>query len=77
MIKNELYMREMMLALEEIPEHTLWAIGHMEEGPFARLILPNPNGTYQGGYVESPPGEARTVPQAIRFALNKKEGVRD
>lgn len=74
---NELYYQELVLALDEMPQHTLWAIGNMEEGPFARLILPNPDGTYTGGYVESPPGEARTVPQAIRFALAKKEGVRE
>jgi hypothetical protein len=25
----------------------------MEDGPFARLVLPNPDGTYSGGYREA------------------------
>jgi hypothetical protein len=75
---NSLYMEELVLALNEMPEKTLWAVGSMEDGPFARLILPQPDGGYGGGYVESPPGEAHTVPQAIRKALAKyKDGIRD
>lgn len=31
---------------------TLWAVGDMEEGPFARLCWPQPDGGYSGGYVE-------------------------
>ena len=32
---------------------TLWAVGSMEEGPFARLVVPNAKGTYEGGYVQA------------------------
>lgn len=31
---------------------TLWAVGSMEDGPFARLCHPMPDGTFVGGYVE-------------------------
>jgi hypothetical protein len=33
--------------------HTLWATGSMEEGPFARLCWPQPDGSYLGGYFEA------------------------
>jgi hypothetical protein len=32
---------------------TLWAVGHMEDGPFARLCWPRPDSTFVGGYVET------------------------
>jgi hypothetical protein len=43
-------------ARELLVPHTLWAVGSMEEGPFARLCWPMPDGSYLGGYVE---GHAR------------------
>lgn len=33
--------------------HTLWATGSMEEGPFARICWPQPDGSYLGGYFEA------------------------
>jgi hypothetical protein len=39
----------------------LWAHGSMEEGPFARLCWPMPNGGFVGGYFEA---KAATVPLA-------------
>jgi hypothetical protein len=39
-------------ALGLLDKRALWAIGDMEEGPFARLCWPQPNGGFDGGYVE-------------------------
>jgi hypothetical protein len=56
----------LMRAVIDLPEHTLWCVGDMEEGPFARLVLPQPNGGYVGGYVE---GHGDTPAEAIASAL--------
>lgn len=53
---------------KEMPEGTLWAVGIMEDGPFARLVLPQPNGGYTGGYVEA---YADTPAEAVKAALDK------
>ena len=49
-------------ALTLVDPKAQWAVGSMEEGPFARLCWPMPNGSYVGGYVEA---SAATVPLAI------------
>lgn len=49
-------------AMTLVDSHALWAHGRMEEGPFARLCWPMPNGGYVGGYFEA---KAKTVPLAI------------
>lgn len=54
--------------LIKLPRHTLWAVGSMEDGPFARLILPNQNGGYTGGYGEA---YADTPAEAVAAALAK------
>lgn len=41
---------------------TLWAVGSMEDGPFARLCWPQPDGGFTGGYFEA---EAATAPLAL------------
>ena len=63
----------LLQALLEIPRHTLWCVGNMEEGPFARLVLPQPNGGYTGGYSEA---YADTPAEAVRIALEaaRKQG---
>jgi hypothetical protein len=48
-----------------IDARALWAVGSMEEGPFARLCWPQPDGGFTGGYFE---GQAETVPLAICVA---------
>jgi hypothetical protein len=40
-------------ARELLAPHTLWCVGSMEEGPFARIVWPQPDGGYSGGYYES------------------------
>jgi len=40
-------------ALSLLVPATLWAIGSMEDGPFARLCWPQPDGGYGGGYIET------------------------
>lgn len=55
-------------ALSELPSGTLWAVGNMEEGPFARLCWPMPNGGYTGGYVEA---NGETPALALRAAIGK------
>jgi hypothetical protein len=32
---------------------TMWATGNMEEGPFGRLLVPQSDGGYAGGYVNA------------------------
>jgi hypothetical protein len=46
----EAHLNAAMMLLEP---HTLWAVGSMEEGPFARLVMPQADGGYVGGYVEA------------------------
>lgn len=45
---------------------TIWAVGNMEAGPFCRLVVPNKDGSYVGGYYT---GEAHTPALAILAAL--------
>ena len=40
-------------ARELLAPHTLWAVGSMEDGPFARVCWPQPDGGYSGGYFEA------------------------
>jgi hypothetical protein len=56
----------LMDALAALPKHTLWCVGSMEDGPFARLVLPQPDGGYGGGYVEA---YGDTPSEAVRAAL--------
>lgn len=44
---------------------TLWVVGDMEDGPFARLVIPQPDGGYVGGYVEA---KAKTTELALCIA---------
>lgn len=44
---------------------TLWAVGSMEDGPFARLVWPQKDGGYIGGYFEA---TAATAPLALCIA---------
>jgi hypothetical protein len=53
------------LVLARLPDHTLWCVGSMEDGPFARLVVPNPDGSYSGGYRE---GFAETPADALEKA---------
>lgn len=53
---------------KEMPHGTLWAVGIMEDGPFARVVLPQPNGGYTGGYSEA---YAECPAEALRIALAK------
>jgi hypothetical protein len=62
-IKDEF--ERLSLVLARLPDHTLWCVGSMEEGPFARLILPNPDGSYTGGYREA---FAETPAEAVEKA---------
>lgn len=39
-------------AMTLLPEGSLWAFGSMEDGPFARVLWPNADGTYTGNYLE-------------------------
>ncbi len=48
-----------------LPEHALGAVGDMEDGPFARICAPMPDGGFGGGYVES---HAATVELALTLA---------
>jgi len=48
-----------------LPPHTLWAVGSMEDGPFARLCWPQPDGGYSGGYIEA---SGQTVALALATA---------
>jgi hypothetical protein len=59
---------ELAVALCEMPAGTLWCVGSMEDGPFARLCWPMPDGGYTGGYVEA---EANTPAAALYAALDK------
>lgn len=36
-----------------VDPRALWAVGSMEEGPFARLCWPMPDGGYAGGYQDA------------------------
>lgn len=52
----------------------LWAIGSMEEGPFARVCWPMPDGGYAGGYQEA---KAATVPIALCIANLRSRTTHD
>jgi len=39
------------IALTLLPKKTLWTAGHMEDGPFARIVVPQSDGGYVGGYI--------------------------
>lgn len=47
---------------------TLWAVGSMEDGPFARLCWPQPNGGFVGGYFEA---RASTAELALCAAASR------
>ncbi len=49
-------------AMTLVDPRALWAHGSMEDGPFARLCWPQPDGTFSGGYVEA---HCNTVPLSI------------
>ena len=55
-------------AMTLVDPRALWAHGNMEEGPFARLCWPQPDGTFGGGYVEA---NCATVPLSIVCAALK------
>jgi hypothetical protein len=59
-------------ARELLAPHMLWAIGSMEEGPFARLCWPMPDGSYLGGYVE---GHARGVALSLCAAALRGRAI--
>lgn len=56
------YTASLDAAMTLVDPRALWAHGSMEEGPFARLCWPMPNGGFVGGYVEA---SAASVPLAI------------
>lgn len=56
------YTASLDAAMTLVDSRAMWAHGSMEEGPFARLCWPMPNGGYVGGYFEA---KAKTVPLAI------------
>lgn len=47
------YTASLDAAMMLLPAHTLWCVGGMEDGPFARIVVPNPNGGYAGGYLQT------------------------
>jgi hypothetical protein len=59
---------ELARALSAMPRGTLWCVGSMEDGPFARICYPMPGGGYGGGYCE---GNGDTPADALRDALAK------
>lgn len=61
----KLYTGSLDAAMTLVDPRALWAHGSMEDGPFARLCWPQPNGGFVGGYVEA---NAATVPLAICLA---------
>jgi hypothetical protein len=62
-------------AMSLLARKTLWAVGSMEEGPFARLCWPQPNGTYIGGYHEATAASAPlAICAAALRALAKEKG---
>lgn len=68
------YSASLDAAMSLVPEGALWAIGDMEEGPFARLVCRNPDGGFTGGYVEAKgrTGATSLCAAALR-ALAKEE----
>lgn len=65
------YTRSLDAALTLCVKGTLWAVGSMEEGPFARLCWPQPDGGYVGGYHEA---SAATAPLALCIAALEARG---
>lgn len=55
------YVRSLDAAMTLVDPRALWAHGSMEDGPFARLCWPMPDGGFVGGYHEA---FAATVPLA-------------
>ena len=47
------YSSSLDAAMSLVDPRALWAVGSMEEGPFARLCWPMPDGGFTGGYVEA------------------------
>lgn len=59
------------LIAEQFPG-ALWAVGHMEHGPFARIFAPNGRGGYDGGpgaEVEAGPEPVATPELALAAAF--------
>ncbi len=61
-IEAKAYTASLDAAMTLVDPRALWAHGSMEDGPFARLCWPQPDGSFVGGYVEA---FAATVPLAI------------
>lgn len=55
-----------------VDPRALWAVGSMEEGPFARLCWPMPCGGFVGGYVE---GQADTVDLSLCAAALRGHAI--
>lgn len=55
--------------------HTLWAVGSMEDGPFARLCWPMADGTYSGGYFEATAATAELALLAAALKARASQAV--
>lgn len=64
--------RDLAMARRILPRATLWAVGSMEDGPFARLCWPMPDGSYLGGYVE---GQAVTAELSLCAAALRGQAI--
>lgn len=49
---NRAYLHSIDDAKTLVDSRALWAVGCMEDGPFARLCWPQPGGSFVGGYFE-------------------------
>jgi hypothetical protein len=68
-----LYYTSSIEAVRQIlPTRALWAIGSMEDGPFARLCWPMPCGTYSGGYIDA---KGATVELALCAATMRGHAI--
>ena len=58
---------------EALPSGTLWAFGCMEHGPFARAVIPMPDGSYVGAPDNE--AEANTAELAACIVMLRARGI--
>ena len=58
-------------AITLLDKHALWAVGNMEDGSFARLCWPQPDGSFLDGYYNA---TATTPAIALCIAALKAKG---
>ena len=57
-----------------VDSRALWVVGSMEDGPFARLVWPQKDGGFSGGYIEAAAATPALALCAAAIRARESEG---